>query len=186
VAMQSIVVLVIAAHGLQLLGRLHQEETTGRAEVVLSTAVRRTGFAGSHVVLALVVPTVLLLVCGVLLASPQAATDGTWRPVADVVGGAAALLPGLWLVVGLGMLLHGWLPHASWLAWLVVGWSLVVTWIGALLNLPEWLLELTPFAQLPQLPVETMRWAPVLVTTAIAAVLLVLGLAGYRRRDLNV
>ena len=186
VAMLSIVVLMVAAHGLQLLGRLHQEETAGRAEVVLSTAVRRTGFAASHLVLALVVPTLLLLVSGALLAASQAATDGTWRPLADVVAGAAALAPGVWLVVALGVLLHGWLPHAGWLAWLVVGWSLVVTWIGALLNLPAWLLDLTPFAQLPALPVETMRSAPVLVTTAVAVVLLVLGLVGYRRRDLNV
>ncbi|PFG39695.1 ABC-2 type transport system permease protein [Georgenia soli] len=184
VAMLSIVVLVVAALGLQLLGRLHQEETAGHAEVVLSTAVRRTGFAGSHLQLALVVPTVLILASGALMAVPQAVADGDPGVVGDVVSGAAALLPGVWLVAGLGMLLLGWLPRLGWVAWLVVGWSLVVTWIGALLNLPDWLLELTPFAQLPQLPVEAMRWTPVLVTAAIAAGLVVLGLVGYRRRDL--
>ena len=186
VAMLSIVVLVVAAHALQLLGRLHQEETVGHAEMVLSTAVRRTWFAASHVLLALVVPAALLVVSGTLMAVPQAAADGSWGVVGDVVAGAAVLVPGVWLVVGLGLLLHGWLPHAGWLPWLVVGWSLVVTWIGALLNLPDWLLELTPFAQLPQLPVETMRWAPVLVTATLAVVLLALGLAGYRRRDLKL
>ncbi|WP_043496411.1 ABC transporter permease [Georgenia sp. SUBG003] len=186
VAMLSIVVLVVAALGLQLLGRLHQEETAGHAEVLLSAAVRRTGFAGSHLLLAVVVPTVLLLVGGALMALPQAVSDSDLGVVGDVVAGAAALLPGVWLVVGLGMLLLGLAPHLGWLAWLVVGWSLVVTWIGALLSLPDWLLELTPFAQLPQLPVEAMRWTPVLVTTVIAAGLVVLGLARYRRRDLDV
>jgi ABC-2 type transport system permease protein len=186
VAMLSIVVLVVAALGLQLLGRLHQEEAVGHAEVVLSAAVPRTRFAASHVVLALLVPTVLLVVCGALMAMTQAVADNSWGVVADVVAGAAVLLPGVWLVVGLGTALLGWLPHLGWLAWLLVGWSLVVTWIGALLSLPDWLLELTPFAQLPQLPVETMSWAPVLVTTAIAAALVALGLVGYRRRDLNV
>jgi len=185
VAMLSIVVLVVAALGLQLLGRLHQEETAGHAEVVLSAAVPRTEFAASHLVLALVVPAVLLLVCGALMAVPQAASDGDAGVVGDVVGGAAALLPGVWLVVGLGMLLLGWAPHLGWVAWLVVGWSLVVTWIGALLSLPDWLLNLTPFAQLPQLPVEAMRWVPVLVTALIAAALVVVGLVGYRRRDLT-
>ncbi|WP_324652270.1 hypothetical protein [Georgenia sp. H159] len=185
VAMLSILVLVIAAHGLQLLGRLQHEETEGRAGIVLSTDVRRTRFALSHTLLALGAPTVLLLVCGALLAVPQAVDDGSWAVVTDVVAGAAALLPGVWLVVGLGLLLHGWVPQAGWIAWLVVGWSLVITWIGALLSLPDWLLELTPFARLPQLPVEDMRWLPVVVTTVVAAALLAVGLAGYRRRDLE-
>lgn len=186
VAMLSLVVLVAAALGLQLLGRLHQEEIAGRADVVLATAVRRTGFAASHLLLALTVPTALMVMCGALIALPQAAADADWAVVGEVVAGAAVLVPGVWLVVGLGVLVHGWLPHLGWLPWLVVGWSLIVTWIGALLNLPDWLLELTPFAQLPQLPVEPMGWTPVLVTAALAAALLPLGLTGYRRRDLDV
>jgi uncharacterized protein (TIGR03382 family) len=31
-----------------------------------------------------------------------------------------------------------------------------------------------------------MRWTPVAVTAVLALILLVLGLVGYRRRDLNV
>ncbi|WP_152191886.1 ABC transporter permease [Georgenia satyanarayanai] len=185
VAMLSIVVLVAAALGLQLLGRLAQEEAAGRAEVVLAAAVHRTRFAASHAGLALAVPTVLLVTSGAVMAVPQARADGAWEVVQDVVAGAAVLVPGVWLVVGLGVLVHGWLPRLGGLPWLVVAWSLLVTWIGALLELPDWLIELTPFSRLPQLPVETMDWGPVLVTTAVAAALVAVGLTGYRRRDVG-
>lgn len=184
VAFLGVVALVAAALGLQLLGRLQQEEALGHAAVVLSAAVRRPVLAASHLVLALTVPTALLLVSGALLAVPQAVAEGGGGAVGAVVAGAAALAPGVWMVVGLAMLIHGWAPSLGWVAWLVVGWSAVVTWVGALLDLPEWLLELTPFAALPQGPVESMRWPPVLMTTALAIALAAAGVVGYRRRDL--
>lgn len=184
VAFLGVVALVAAALGLQLLGRLQQEEALGHAAVLLSAAVRRPVLAASHLVLALTVPTALQLVSGALLAVPQAVAEGGGGAVGAVVAGAAALAPGVWMVVGLAMLIHGWAPSLGWVAWLVVGWSAVVTWVGALLDLPEWLLELTPFAALPQGPVEGMRWPPVLMTTALAIALAGAGVVGYRRRDL--
>lgn len=182
VAFLGVLALVAAALGLQLLGRLQQEEAVGHAAVVLSAAVRRPVLAASHLVLALTVPAVLLLVSGLLLAMPEAVAEG--GAVGDVVTGAAVLIPGVWVVVGLAMLLHGWAPSLGWVAWLVLGWSAVVTWVGALLDLPEWLLELTPFAALPQVPVESLRWPPVLLTTALAVAFAGAGVVGYRRRDL--
>ncbi|WP_143554129.1 hypothetical protein [Serinicoccus sp. CUA-874] len=56
--------------------------------------------------------------------------------------------------------------------------------MGTALGLPEWLTRLTPWAALPQLPVEEMDWAAVLGTLAAAVALMALGAVGYRRRDI--
>ena len=102
-----------------------------------------------------------------------------------MAGAALAMTPGIWLVVGLAMMLHGWAPRWVGLGWAVVGWSLFVVWIGEILNLPSWLLKLTPFAGLPRLPVDSMNWTPVLVETVVAVALMVVGMIGYQRRDIG-
>ena len=185
VAMLGIFVIVLAMHGTQLLSRCRREEESGRAEALLATATSRRRLVASHLVLALVVPTLLVLVCGALFAVPQAISDGSLEIVGTVAGAALALAPGVWLIVGLTMALLGLAPRLLSLAWAVVGWSLFVTWVGAVLNLPDWALQATPFAALPQLPVEPMAWTPVLLETALAAGLVAVGIAGYRRRDIG-
>ena len=53
--------LIAAAYGIQATLRLRTEETAGRAEPVLATAVGRLQWAGSHLVFAILGPAAVLL-----------------------------------------------------------------------------------------------------------------------------
>lgn len=57
---------------------------------------------------------------------------------------------------------------------------------GPLLNLPGWAHNLSPFEHPARMPLETFDAAPLLVLAAIAVVTAVVGLAGFRRRGVNV
>lgn len=184
-AMLGILVAVLAMLGVSLLGRLRREEEVGHAEALLATAISRREFALSHLVPALVAPAVLAPVAGGALAVPDALRGGGVDVIVQTAGAGLALVPGVWLVVGVAMLLHGWAPRRVGLGWALVGWSLFVVWIGEILNLPSWLLKLTPFATLPRMPAEPMAWTPVLLETALAVVLVIVGVVGYRRRDIG-
>lgn len=183
VAMLGIIVTLVVAFALQCLGRLRREELDGHAEVMLATATRRTAFAWSHLVLALGAPSVVMAGCALLCALPQGAAAGP-SFVGRVLGGGLALLPGVWLVVGLAMAILGWVPRLGAVPWLVVAWSMLVGWLGAVIGLPDAALTATPFGYLPKLPGEPMSWPAVLAETAGAALLVALGLLGYRRRDI--
>ena len=52
------------------------------------------------------------------------------------------------------------------------------------LGLPQTLVDATPFAPLPHLPVDELTWAPILLESALAAALVAVGLVGWRRRDI--
>lgn len=186
VAMLTIVAVLAGVIAVQLWQRLAGEERRGHAELLLSTAAPRTRLALSHLAVAVVGSTVALVLFAALLAVPESLDRGEAAPVLDTVGAALALAPGGLLVLGLAVLVHGVLPRAAWLVWLVIGWSLMVVWVGSVLGLPEWLTRLTPWHALPSLPVEEMSWAPVLVTTAAALALMVVGVWGYRRRDVRL
>lgn len=186
VAILGILTSVVGFMAASMLGRLRSEEVKGHAEVVLATAVSRWRFAGSHLVWALALPVLVLVLVGASLPLTQALAGEGFGGVWDFARGAAGLTPGLMLVVGVGMTLLGWLPRAYGLIWLVVGWSIFASWFAALLNFPEWLVKFQPWGHLAVIPRDPMDWRPFLTELAIGTILLVIGLVGYRGRDVPV
>lgn len=184
VAMLGLLSVAIAFFAAQLVVQLRREEELGHVELLLSTATSRTQVALAHLLPALVAPTAVLVIGAAALGVPQAISTGDPALLLRLAGAGAALAPALWLVVGVAFALLGWAPRLTGLVWLVLGWSLFVTWIGALLGLPQTLVDATPFAPLPHLPVDELTWAPILLESALAAALVAVGLVGWRRRDI--
>ncbi|NBM18687.1 ABC transporter permease [Streptomyces sp. GC420] len=158
--------------------RLYGEETSGRAEPVLANAVGRLRWAAGHLLIAFGGSVVIMLVGGLGLAA------GYGQDLGPVLGAALVRLPAVWLLGAVAVLLYGALPRAATAAWAAAGISLAVGWVGPALDLPQPVMNLSPFEHLPSLPGPEMSWPPVLLLTALAAVLLVAGLVGLHRRDL--
>ncbi|MFD8793257.1 ABC transporter permease [Streptomyces vinaceus] len=159
--------------------RLSGEESGQRAEPLLANAVGRLRWAGGHLAVAFGGSALILLLAGLGLGI------GHGEGVAAAVGATLAQLPAVWVIGALAALLHGAAPRYAVAAWAVAGGALTLGWIGPALNLPQAVLNLSPFAHLPKLPgAEALSWAPLLVLTALAAALLAAGLAALRRRDL--
>ena len=52
-------------------------------------------------------------------------------------------------------------------------------------GLPHWLSDLSPFERVPQLPAASLTLLPLVVMSAVAAGLTLIGLTGLRRRDIG-
>ncbi|WP_329119538.1 ABC transporter permease [Streptomyces sp. NBC_01465] len=171
--------LVAALYTVASVLRLHSEETAQRAEPVLANAVGRLRWAAGHLVIAFAGAAVLMLVGGAGLAI------GYGHELGPVLGACLVQLPAIWVIGGIAVLLYGALPRAAAAAWGAAGLVLALGWIGPALNVPQWLMDFSPFGHLPSLPGTAMTWTPVLLLAAMAAGLVTAGLAGLRRRDLT-
>ena len=89
------------------------------------------------------------------------------------------------LAGGFAVALFGWLPRFTAVAWASLAGALLLGQLGVLLQLPQWVMDISPYTHIPQVPTADMRWTPMIVLTAIAAVLIAAGVAGFRRRDVN-
>jgi ABC-2 type transport system permease protein len=164
--------------------RLRSEEVSGRADPVLAAPVGRRRWAGSHLAMALVGTLVLALVCGVAMGAGAALVLGEAARVGELAGAGLVMVPAMWLLAGATLLLYGLVPRWSLAAWALVAWVFVAAMFGILLDLPQWMLNLSPFQHVPALPAASMAWTPVVALTAVAVALIVAGLAAIDRRDL--
>jgi ABC-2 type transport system permease protein len=175
----GIVGLIAACYAVQATLRLRDEEQSGHAEAILSTAVSRYAWAGGHLIFSLLGPAVVLFAEG--LVAGLAYPDGD---LGGIVAATMVQLPAVWVLAALAVLLFGLLPRYSLVAWGPPAVCLLVLLLGETLGLDQWVLDISPFTHVPHLPGGDVAAVPLVTLTAVAVVLIVAGLGGLRRRNL--
>jgi ABC-2 type transport system permease protein len=115
----------------------------------------------------------------------DAANSGDLARVPVLVGSSLALAPALWVLIGVTVALFGLLPRAAPAAWGALGACYLMAFLGPLLSLPDWVLDLSPFTHVPLLPAADFTVAPLVALTVVAALFTAAGLIGFRRRDVG-
>jgi ABC-2 type transport system permease protein len=175
----AIVGLVAACYAVQATLRLRDEEQTGHAEMVLSTAVSRTALLGSHLVFALLGPAVALLAEG--LAAGVTYGQGE---VGDIVAGTLLQLPAVWVLAASSVLVFGRWPKWSPVAWAGPAVCLLILLVGETLQLNHYLLDISPFTHIPHRPGGNVPATPLVTLTVLALALATLGAVSLRRRSI--
>jgi ABC-2 type transport system permease protein len=185
-AILSWIGMLAAGYAVQATLRLRSEEAELRAEPVLATATPRTGWAGSHLVVAGLGSAAVLAVGGLLAGLAHGVRAGDLGgELPRVLGGAMVQLPAVWVMAAVGAALFGLAPRlVVGVTWAVLAVVLFVTMFGEPLRLGRLLIDLSPFTHLPRLPAAAFTATPLVWLLAVAAVLAAAGLAGFRRRDL--
>jgi polyether ionophore transport system permease protein len=180
-----VLALVACGFAIQSALRVRSEEVAGRAEAVLATPLSRTRWSASHLLLAFGGSLLVLVLAGFAFGVADAAVTGSVGVVGDGIVGMLAFTPAVWVLVGLSAALVGLLPRATTVAWGVLALCFVVGMFGQLLELPDWVLDLSPFQHVPRYPAADIDLVPLVVLLLVALALTGVGLAGLRRRDLG-
>ncbi|MFI8849571.1 ABC transporter permease [Streptomyces sp. NPDC053499] len=184
--MMGLLAVVVSGFTVQALIRLRSDEEGGPAEAVLATSVSRAHWVLAHALVALVGTALVLAVLGLSTGLAYGAvSDDLTGALGDLLETTLAQLAPTAVLAGFALAAFGLLPRlAATVTWAAFAVCLVIGQFGTLLDLPDGLIDISPFSHLPNLPAESLTATPIVVMAALAAVLAAVGVAGFRRRSL--
>jgi len=166
---------------------LRSDETSERADPVLATAASRLSWGTSYLVVAAAGSAVVLAAAGLgtgLAYGLRAGDAGTQVP--RLIGAALAQWPAVLVVAAVAVLLFGLWPESCVAGgWTALALAAAIVLLGPTLRLAQPIQDISPFTHVPRLPGGTVSAAPLVWLTLAAVVLMAVGLAGLRRRDIG-
>lgn len=167
------------------LATLAADETGRRLTLLFAQPLTRTRVLTAEITAALGGVIVLTTVAGL------ATWSGTQAVGAEL--GLTAALSGAWNVVpiallclGAGVLALGWAPRAvTLIGSLPATGGFLLKVIADSSDWPAWVGRLSPFAHLAAVPGEPVNWPAALLMTTAATLASVVGIIGYRLRDVR-
>lgn len=102
-----------------------------------------------------------------------------------LLGAAVVYAPAMWLLIGLAVVGFGFAPRWVDVAWGILAACFVIGLLGEVLRLPDWVQKLSPFQRTPALPAASLDALPLALLVVLAAVLILGGLGGLRRRNIG-
>lgn len=185
VALLGLSATLAAAAGVQAMTRMRADEAEGRAELLLATPLRRSGWLGRQLSVAIGAMVVVAAVGGLAAGISLAATGGGVERIPESLAAVGVFLPAGAVFVTLTALAFAVLPRET----IAIGWGLlaaglVLGQLGDLIGLPAGLQDISPFRHVPAVPIEPVDpWA--LALSLIAAAVFACGaFALLRRRDI--
>jgi ABC-2 type transport system permease protein len=180
----GLLAVTVGGFTVQSVLRARNEEAAGRAEPLLATAVGRTRWFASHITIAAGGSAAMLSLAALGGGMAHLGVSGQ-NKIGVLLQAAVVNLPAVLVLGGFVVAVVGLTPRwAAPIGWAALVASLVVGQFGALFELPQMVLNLSPFTHTPAVPAQELTWAPVLGLIGVAAALTALGLAAFHRRDL--
>jgi ABC-2 type transport system permease protein len=168
----------------QAVVRLAGEETSGRLGVVLATKASRTewwlgtGLTALAGGVAIQLLSALALGLGIWVGTGEASGVGTGIQV------GLAFVSALLVCGAVCLLLSAGSARLAVAGWAVFGAVMTLDLLGATLDLPEWVLDLSPFHQIGRPPIDPVSTLSVLLVGLLAVAVVAASLLLFRRRDL--
>jgi len=181
--------IAVGASGytIQALLRMRAEEVSGRLEPVLATSVSRGRWLSSHGWIAAFGTVGLLMAGGLSAGVSNGIVSGDFRDGWSVMQAALVQIPAVLalgaFVVAVFALAPKWAGAVSWAA---LAGSFVIGQFGDLLELPQAVLNLSPFTHVPAVPAEDFAVAPIATLMAVAVALVAFAVVVFGRRDLSI
>ena len=186
-AIFGMMAIAVAGYAVQALLRMRGEESAGRLEPVLATAVSRPRWMLAHIGLVTVGIVVLQALTGAATGLAYGlVTDDVPGKVVNLTGAALVFVPAIGVVAALAVLAFGGVPAwAAGLSWGALAGCLIFGFLGSLLGLPQAVRDLSPFTHVPPVPAAEVTATPLVWLAVIAVVVGAVGVVLFRRRDLT-
>ncbi|QFG24808.1 ABC transporter permease [Actinomadura sp. WMMB 499] len=182
----SIAGMLAAVYAVAAVLRMRAEEAEQRAEPVLATAVGRRGWAAGHLVVAALGAAAITLASGALVGLVHGLRAGDLGgQLPRVLGASLVQIPAALLMAGAAFAVVAFAPRLATAAWVLVVGALLLTQVGAALELSQAALNISPFTHTPKVPGSDVDAVPLLAFLGGAALLAAAGAHRIRHRDIG-
>jgi ABC-2 type transport system permease protein len=177
-------VVAIAFFGCSQLASIREEESEGRLETLFANPKGRTQWLAARLGLAVAGSFVIALASG-LGAAAGVGIVGAGVGFGRLIEAGLNCLPASMLFLGIGALLLALFPRTGvGLSYAIIALAFVWELVGALLGVPSWMLQVSPFHQVGLMPAESFRAQQAAEMLGIGVVAAAASIAVFRRRDL--
>ncbi len=184
-AVFALFALIVAIFAASHVGSLCDEESSGRLETLFALPVARRSWIGGRLAVAAATTVLLALALGALAWAGAAITGGGVGFAGMIDAGANCIAVSL-LFLALGVLLYAWLPRPSpGAAFVLIAVAFLWELVGALVGAPWWLLTISPFHHVTQVPLVAVDRRGTAVMLGVAAVAAWGAVERFARRDLQ-
>lgn len=178
--------LGIAATGytIQAILRARTEETSGHIEPVLAASVSRVRWINSHLLVTALGSVLVLGAMGLAGVLAYAAAGGDVETGVGMFWASMAQAPAMLLLGGVALIAFAFVPRwAPALAWSALALCLVLSQFGDLLELPQMVINISPFTHVSRVPAESYDWTEAILMMSLVALMVLVSLFRFRRRD---
>ncbi len=179
---QVYLAIIACGYVVQALGSLRREEAAGRLEPVLAGALSRMRWLGAQVLVVTTGLVALVMVSAVVFAATTALSTGDSGYLGTLLKSGLAYLPAELVIAAVAVLLYGFVPRAFALAWAAFGAVTFIGLLGSGLQLPDWVLNLSPLTHVGKPPVDAINTTALAWLGLAAALLASAAFTGFRRR----
>ncbi|MCL2080605.1 MAG: hypothetical protein FWH16_00750 [Oscillospiraceae bacterium] len=175
---------------LMFMTKARAQESRGYAEHVLARAASRHSQLRGYFLFALLASVLMpFLNCFGFWAASLAVMDTPFA-FSEIFNACMVYSPAMMFMLGMTVLLIGYFPKRTNLAYIYLGYAFFSLYLGGLMDLPEWLAKLSPFGHVPVLPlpvgaeIETGQIVALILMPVLGAAMTVLGFIGHKNRDM--
>lgn len=183
--LMSIIAITCTIPALIAILKIRSEEKRNLLEHLASRAVSRTELLAGYFIIAVASCFIMLFVSVLGLWSASSAVMAEPIAFSSMTKQLAVYIPAMLFILGFGVFIIGALPSLTGLVWAYLGFSFFTIYFGVLMQFPDWVGKLTPFGHIPALPMESIKYAPLIIITAVALALTAAGFVMFRNRDLQ-
>lgn len=190
ISMISIITAVAAMiPGLMIIGKLLKEEKHRTEWMIAGVHVNRLNritMLNTHVALAVLVS---ILAHALYLASLYVMSLTVEKFPADILDFVFALISEgsvIVLILGISVLFYGISYKLFKVIWPIIGFLFFISYVGTVLQFPEWVLFLSPFHHLGHIFIDGPAWGVILTLYMLGFISIIIGAFCFRKRDLEI
>lgn len=184
-AMLAIVVVMVVAYGIHGVSKLRAEEATGHLENILATKLSRVWWLISNFLMVNLAGVLMLGFVGLLMAFTANLIGEFQVNVTEYLVAGFSYAPLLLFFTSVYVALFGIIPRlAGLVTWTYFGLVAFILWIGPILRLSDWIMDLSPMTHMASPPAQGIDTAPLTVLATASVILFLIGLLAWRQRDI--